>query len=288
MVAQAVKMGVPVETACEALDVSKSGYYAYLKAIPSQREQRNEQIVIRLKDLHVESRQTYGRPRLHQKLKQEGFLVGKNRVHRLMKLASISGQKRKRFRIVTTNSNHGFGISERMLRTEEPSTHATEKNQIWVSDLSYIQTGQGFVYLITFMDLFTRKIVGFRVTNSLEASEVIAVLREALAREGITGENLIIHTDRGVQYACKAFKDVLRVRGILSSMSRRGNCYDNAFAESFFATLKKELIYQRRFQTIDDVRTAVFHYIEVWYNRERLHSSLGYKAPAQFETENFA
>lgn len=222
-------------------------------------------------------------PRIRMKLRQEGHCVSKNRVARLMKTAGVRGICRKRFRMRTTDSNHNLPIADRVFQTESPQTHPTRPNEVWASDISYIATKEGYLFLATYLDLFTRKVTGFAVEEHMRTELLLQALEMGLGRSDLNDEGMVGHSDRGSQYASEIYRERLRNSGITASMSRRGNCYDNAYAESFFATLKKELIYRRDFETKTEAKKAIFEYIEVWYNRSRLHSSLGYLSPVQFE-----
>jgi transposase InsO family protein len=205
-----------------------------------------------------------------------------------MKNAEISGLIKKRYKIRTTDSNHSDPIAPRIFQTEEPATHPTRPNELWASDISYVSTLEGFLYLATYLDVFTRKVVGFSMGESLETSLILEALEMALGRQKAVGVGLISHSDRGCQYASKVYRKRLDSIQIRASMSRKGNCYDNAFAESFFATLKKELIYRKEYKNKEEAKKSIFEFIEVWYNQKRIHSSIGYKTPIQFETSQIA
>ena len=275
--------GFSVKLLCRVLELSRSGYYAWLRRPASAREIQTEILTLEVKRIHQESRGTYGVPRIKAKLNQLGFSPGKSRVSAIMKKSGIYGLKRRRFKVKTTDSNHENPIAERIFKAEEPHTHPVKKNEIWASDISYIHTDEGILYLATYLDLFTRKLVGFATDDHMRAELLMSALNMALARQDLSHGELTTHSDRGSQYASEDYRHRLKFLGITASMSRGGNCYDNAFAESFFATLKKELIYRSRFRTKAEAKKAIFEYIEVWYNRNRLHSSIGYKTPIQFE-----
>lgn len=274
---------MPVSISCIALGLSRSGFYAWLSRPQSERQQENECLIVQIQEVHKQSRGTYGLPRIHERLKQLGKKAGKNRVSRLMKKTGISGLISKRFKVKTTDSNHDLPIAPRIFQTEEPETHPKKPNEVWAGDISYIPTGEGFLYLATYVDLFTRKMVGFSMADHMKTALLTEALAMALGRQSWTPGTLLTHSDRGSQYASEDYREELKRHQIKISMSRKGNCYDNAFAESFFATLKKELIYRTSFKTREEAKKAIFEFIEVWYNRERLHSSIGYKSPVQFE-----
>lgn len=268
---------------CEVLKVSRSGYYDGLKRPLSKREKENKALVREIQSIHDDSRKTYGLPRIWAQLKNMGKTCGRNRVRRLMRKSGISGITKKRFKIKTTDSNHTHPIAPRVFKTEEVMTHPGQENQVWASDISYIPTQEGFLFLAIYLDIFTKKIVGFATALNMETELILSALEMALGRQKLTQAELVNHSDRGSQYASEIYRKKLKNLKITASMSRCGNCYDNAFAESFFATLKKELIYRNSFKTREEAKKMIFEYIEVWYNRKRIHSSIGYMTPVQFE-----
>lgn len=272
-----------VKLLCEICQVSRSGYYTWVKRPISERKKHNEILLTKIRQIHSESRGTYGLPRIKEKLKNLGLRCGKARIARLMRKANISGINRKRFKIKTTDSNHTNPIAPRVFKAEEKLTHPVKVNQVWASDISYIATDEGFLFLAMYLDLFTRKLVGWACQDHMRTELILSALAMALSRQNLIKGELINHSDRGSQYASDAYREKLENLEITASMSRKGNCYDNAFAESFFATLKKELIYKNKFGTKEEAKKAIFEYIEVWYNRKRIHSSIGYMTPVQFE-----
>ena len=237
----------------------------------------------KIRGIHRDSRGTYGLPRIREELHQLGHSCGKGRVASLMKKAGISGLLKTRFKPQTTDSDHTLPVADRIFKTEDPFTHPSRPNDGWASDISYIPTDEGFLYLATFVDLCTRKVVGFSMADHMRTDLTIEALDMALGRQGLISNSLVAHSDRGSQYASDQYRLKLNSLGIQISMSRKGNCWDNAFAESFFATLKKELVYRQKFGSKVEAKQAIFEFIEVWYNRKRLHSSIGYKTPIQFE-----
>lgn len=276
-----------VKLLCRVLGVSRSGYYAWLSRPVSERQKENQELTAKVIEIHKNSRETYGVPRITRKLREVGFNCGKNRVANVMRKAGVVGIARKRFKIRTTDSQHCYPIAKRLVQTENPETLPTKPNQCWASDITYIATDEGWIYLAVFLDLFTRKIVGFSAKDTLRAELVLDALKMALGRQQVNHQ-LVSHSDRGVQYACDEYRRELSERGITISHSRKGNCYDNAFAESFFHTLKVELIHRVRFKTKKEAASAIFEFIEVWYNRQRLHSSLDYKTPVEYEMNALA
>ena len=275
-----------VAWSCRELKISKSGYYAWIHRPVCVRKTEDERIWQKIKKHWEMSRKTYGRLRLTEKLVQGGEKIGKNRVEKIMKKNNIQGIGKKKFKPVTTTSNHDLPLAERIFQTENATVQVTKPNQFWGGDITYIPTEEGWLYLAIFLDLFTRKILGHAMRETMHAEMVISAMDMALKRQGlINGEGLVSHTDRGSQYAAEDYQAKLAANGITASMSRKGNCYDNAFVESFFRTLKVELIYTRKFKTRKEAEAAIFEFIEVWYNRQRLHSSLDYMTPEQYESK---
>ncbi len=278
------ELKIDIAISCRELHVSRSGYYSWMNRTPSKRKLENKILEEKLKEIHRNSRGTYGLPRLQISLKSAGYFCGKNRIKKVMKNTGISGFIKKKFKVKTTDSNHSNPIAPRVFKTEDAASHPTRPNQLWASDISYISTQEGFLYLATYLDVFTRKVVGFSMSDSMETALILSALEMALGRQNLQAGELLSHSDRGSQYASDLYRKRLDALNITASMSRKGNCYDNAFAETFFATLKKELIYRSEYKTKEEAKKAIFEYIEVWYNRKRIHSSIGYMTPVQFET----
>lgn len=267
---------------CQVLKVSRSGYYAWLTASPSKRAQANDQLTEEIRKIFQESMLTYGSPRITRELKDRKITVSRPRVARLMRKACIRSVVKKKFR-VTTLSDHHYRIDENKLNR---NFTVAETGKVWVSDISYIRTAQGWLYLTIIMDLADRKIVGWSLNSSLKTKDtVVPAWLMAVNNRPLTG-NLLFHSDRGVHYACDEFKALLsNYPSVETSMSRKGNCWDNAVAESFFKSLKTEWVYHQKYLTIQQAALSIFQYIETWYNTRRRHSSLGYKSPKQFEEE---
>jgi putative transposase len=265
---------------CKVLKVSRSGYYQWLQSKPSRWKLENQQIIKQIALIHKESRQTYGSPRITRVLNSRNIFISRPRVARLMQKAKIQAEVKKRF-IATTDSRHHYPTVENKLNRE---FKANGIGKIWVSDITYIHTSQGWLYLTIVMDIADRKIIGWSLSKTMSTNDTtIPAWRMAVNNRAITNK-LIFHSDRGVQYACSEFKTLLDANiNVIRSMSRKGDCWDNAAAESFFKTLKSELVYRRDFITRDQAALAIFEYIEVWYNKKRLHSSLGYRTPEEFE-----
>lgn len=263
---------------CEALLVSRSGYYAWQQRQrqPGPRARANTRLRQRLREEFVRQRQAYGSPRLARVL---GCPGQRNRIARLMRQERLFARQRSKYRVATTDSRHASPIAPNRL----PAISVQRPDQVWVTDATGVLTGQGWLYVVALLDVCTRRIVGWAMGPVLDAPLTIAALQMALAqRRPPTG--LIVHSDRGTQFASAAYRHVLAQHGLVASMSRKGNCYDNAFIESFWSSLKYELVYHHRFVTHAAARAAIFDYIEVFYNRTRLHSSLGYTSPLHFES----
>ncbi len=265
---------------CEALLVSRSGYYDWIKRrrCPGPRQLENTRLRQRICEEFMRSRQTYGSPRLAHVL---GCPGRRNRIARLMRLERLFARQRSKYRVATTNSCHGGPIAPNRVR----HLSVQQPNQVWATDATCVLTAQGWLYLVAVLDVFSRRVIGWAMSQLLDASLVITALHMALNRRRHS-HNLIVHSDRGAQFASAAYRQVLAQHSLTASMSRKGNCYDNAFIESFFSSLKYELVYHHRFSNFAQARTAVFDYIETFYNRIRLHSSLAYQAPINFESKN--
>jgi putative transposase len=276
----AEKANFPVRFMCRQLGVSASGFYASQVRPECPRASRDRELMEPIRKAHQEGRQHYGSPRVHRALVLEGIRVGRHRVARLMRAGGIRGLRKRRF-VKTTDSNHAHPIAPNVL---ERNFHVSEPNKAWVTDITYIPTGEGWLYLAVVLDLYSRRVVGWGMDDNMERGLVVRMLNMALQRRK-PAAHLTHHSDRGSQYASKEYRDILTARGITCSMSRTGDCWDNAVAESFFATLKKEFVHDERFKTRDEAKAKLFEWIEVFYNRKRLHSTLGYKSPARYEAD---
>lgn len=269
----------PVAWLCSALGVSPAGFYAWRARPASAQQQRRDALLAELRAIDAQVKGRYGSPRLHAELVARGHACALNTVARLMQEAGIAARTHRRFRPRTTDSDHGRPVADNLLaRQFEPSG----PDQAWVGDITYIPTGEGWLYLAVVEDLYARLIVGWAMDSSMTSHLAVDALEMAVARRW-PGDGLVAHTDRGSQYASEHYQRVLAGHGITCSMSERANCWDNAPAESFFATLKKELVYLEDFATRAQARTAIFEYIEMFYNRQRRHSALGYQSPVEFE-----
>ncbi len=265
---------------CRVLRVSTSGYYAWQGRPQSNQKQRRESLVNKIQKIHkIKNQDSYGSPRVHQELQNQGLFCCENTVAKVMQESGIQAKTVKKFR-VTTDSEHSHPVAENVLARE--FDRATKPNQIWVSDITYIWTLEGWMYLTCVLDLYSRKVVGWSMSSRMTKEFVMEALEMAI-RHRCPRDELLHHSDRGSQYASEAYRELLLRNGIACSMSRKGNCWDNAVMESFFATLKKELIHHERYETRSAARASIFEYIEVFYNRQRLHSTLGYQSPEHFE-----
>lgn len=264
---------------CEALLVSRSGYYDWRRrrCEPGVRQRENLALRARIREEYARSRETYGSPRLAHAL---GCPGKRNRIARLMRLDHLFARQRSKYRVRTTDSNHGGPIAPNRIR----DLAADRPDQVWVTDATCVLTGEGWCYLVAVLDVHTRRVLGWATGAHLETRLATNALQMAIGRRRPSA-GLIVHSDRGTQFASAEYRQLLARHGLLASMSRRGNCYDNAFIESFWSSLKYELVYHRKFATREEARAAVFDYIEVFYNRTRLHSSLGYLSPLNFESQ---
>ena len=269
----------PVGVMCRVLLVSRSGFYGWTRRLPSRRERRRDQLLAKIHRAHQESRELYGSPRVHRALLIDGESVSRNTVAKLMRRAKIRAKSRRRYVPRTTDSRHQKPVARNLLDRDFTAPGPDRK---WVADITYVPTGEGWLYLAAVLDVYSRRIVGWSMADHLETDLVADALRMALERRR-PQNGLLHHSDRGVQYASDDYQHLLASHGITVSMSGRGDCWDNAMMESFWATLKTELVHQQRYVTREQARASIFEYVEVFYNRQRLHSSLGYVSPETFE-----
>lgn len=267
-----------VKLMCSALQVSTSGYYAWLDRPECARAQANRRLLIRIREAHRRSRRCYGSPRIAEELRAEGLRVGENRIATLMREAQIRAKSARKWR-ATTQSSHRMPIAENTLNRE---FSVTQPNRVWAGDITYVWTAEGWLYLAVVLDLYSRAVIGWAIGDRLTTELATQALTMALWRRK-PNESLLHHSDRGVQYAAGDYQGLLAQHDIACSMSRKGNCWDNAVVESFFHTLKVELVHHRRYLTREEARQDIFEWIEVFYNRQRRHSTLGYRSPAEFE-----
>lgn len=273
-------MEFPVAQTCQVLGLSRSGYYDWLQRKPSRRQLANEHLLPHIVQAHEQGRHAYGSPRVTQVLKGQNCPCGRHRVARLMRQAGLRGLQKRSFRPRTTDSHHDLAIAPNRLKQCPPPS---QPDRVWLADITYITTAQGWRYLAAVMDLYSRKIVGWSLADHLQSSLPMEALSRALASRR-PSPGLLHHSDRGVQYASNSYRTLLQSNQALCSMSAQGNCYDNATMESFFSTLKTELIHRQNWQA-QELKLALFDYIETFYNRRRLHSALDYHSPATFEAQ---
>ena len=265
-----------IKKMCKVLKASRSGYYAWRNRKPSTRQQGNERLLEHIWEAHRKSRRLYGSPKITLELNEQGLRCGKNRVARIMKDNGIRSEVKRRFKKKTTDSRHNYALAANLL-IERRQTEG-----VWASDVTFVPTAEGWLYVAAVMNVRSRRIIGLSMDGQLSQELTAAALRQAVRRQR-PSEGMIHHSDRGRQYASYAYQDLLRQYGMRASMSRSGNCYDNAYMESFFGTLKKELVYGERYQNRQEAKLSIFEYVEVFYNRQRRHSALGYMSAEQYE-----
>lgn len=274
--------GHSVQLCCELLNVSPSGFYDWKSRLPSKRQRENELLKSEIKEIHKESKGTYGSPRIKAALEDKGHHIGKDKVAKLMKEENIKARQKRAFVPKTTVNNPSDKKSDRLFKIEE--TEVVKPNQVWASDLTYIPTEEGFLYLVVVLDLFNRQVKGWDLSDSMEAKQTVKAFMNAVRNFPGRAKDVIFHSDQGVQNCANDLRNKLELLGFEQSMSRKGNCYDNAFVESFFHSLKNELE-EKVFKTQEQAKKAIFEYIETWYNNKRLHSSLGYMSPIEYEKQ---
>jgi transposase InsO family protein len=274
----AEKAKAPVSVLCRILEVTRSGYYAWQRREPSEQAIDDQKLALEIAAIHKASGDTYGSPRIHAELRAKGLKVSRKRVARLMRELGIKSRRKRRFK-VTTDSKHNLPVADNVL---DRRFDVDAPDVAWVTDITYVWTDEGWLYLAAILDLFSRRVVGLAMSERIDRALVLQALRDAVGRRA-PNDGLVHHSDRGSQYASGDYRNALRDLGVVCSMSRKGNCWDNAVAESFFATLKTECIYPRRFATRAEAREAIFHFVEVFYNGQRRHSTLGYVSPMEFE-----
>jgi transposase InsO family protein len=272
-----------VTTMCRVLVVSRAGYYAWRARPLCARVTADRVLTAKIREIHQQAKQRYGSPRVRQELRALGLTCGKHRTARLMRAAGLRAKSAPPFR-VTTQSAHAEPIAPNVLDRQFALEHHPRPNQTWAGDITYIPTREGWLYLAVVVDLASRRVVGWALRTTLAQELAVAALRMALTHRGAPGDGLH-HSDRGVQYASATYQRLLQEAGFTASMSRVGNCWDNAVVESFFATLTKELLVDGVFDTRAQASRELFSFIELWYNRQRRHSTLGYRTPVEFEAE---
>lgn len=272
-----------IEKMAKALDVSRSGYYAWLKRPESNRVNANRRLLEEIKKIHLEHKKVYGSPRIYKELLKRGWKCSKKRVARLMSENNIRSKIRKKFK-PTTNSKHSNPVARNILKREFA---VKSPDKVWVSDMTYISTQEGWLYLCVIIDLYSRKVVGWSMGTRLDTNLLINAFIMACFNRNYP-KKVIFHSDRGVQYTSNKFLEKLKDNKFISSMSRKGDCWDNACAESFFHTLKMEEVYHQRYESREEARRSIFEYIEIFYNRKRIHTYLGDMSPEEFETKDCA
>lgn len=267
----------PVRVMCDALSVSPSGFYAWRSRPESPRKIANRALLSDIRQVHAQHRGRYGAPRIHAELRAQGQSVSRKRVERVMRRHGIRAHAPRRYRVCTTDSKHSLPIAANLL---DRNFTAEKPDQVWLADITYIPTGEGWLYLAVILDLFTRKVVGWAMREHMRAELTMAALTMAIQRRR-PGPGLVHHSDRGSQYAAADYRKILQAAAITQSMSRKANCWDNAPMESFFGTLKTELVHHCDYPDRDAARRDLFAYIEAYYNRRRIHSAIGYVTPEQ-------
>jgi len=266
----------PISICCDVLEVGRSGYYDWLQHRPGKQEIANRRLDAKITALYTENNRRYGAPRIFRALNNNGEACSRNRVTRRLKALGLQAVGKRKFK-ATTDSNHSKPLYDNVLKRDFTTSHINEK---WCGDITYIRTSEGWMYCAVVIDLQSRAVVGWSMDKRMKKALVCNALIMALKSQGFP-KRLIMHTDRGSQYCSKRYRKMIVTYKLIGSMSRKGNCWDNAIAESFFHTLKVELIYQQVYKTRDMAKQSVFHYIETYYNRKRLHSAIGYKTPSQ-------
>lgn len=276
----AEKANYPVSLLCRVLAVSRAGYYTWAGRRVSARAQADQHLREHIREIHTRSRATYGAPRVHAALAADGVRVGRKRVARLMRSAALVGCRRGRRTVRTTVTDPAANPAANLVARDFT---ATEPDRLWVGDITYVATAEGWLYVAVLLDVFSRRVIGWAMADHLRTELALDALAMALTTRRPAGGGLVHHTDRGCQYTADRYQTVLTAHGVRCSMSRSGNCLDNAMAESFFATLKSELIDRQVWPSRRAARRAIFEWLEVFYNRQRRHSALGYHSPAAFE-----
>jgi len=276
-----MKNQIPVRFSCRYFSIAPSTYYQWAKSKELLSFKKKKQICSQIKEIFYLSKKTYGSPRVHKELISQGITISKTTVEKYMKEMGLDARLKNKFKVQTTNSNHQNPVAQRLFKTEDKLV-PDAPGKILAGDITYLRIGDKFIYLAVVLDLFNREVVGWSMGNSLETSLVLNALDAAIKKVGPDTE-AIFHSDRGSQYASEAYRKFLNNKNIKPSMSRKGNCYDNAYVESWFASLKKEWIYRNQYTTEVELRALVFEYIEIWYNRKRKHSSLGHLSPMEYK-----
>jgi transposase InsO family protein len=272
---------IPLPFLCSYFGLSRSGFYAWLNR--STKGSEKQKVCDEIRSIFEFSKQTYGSPRIHEELVDLGYSVSENTVAKYMREMGLDARLKKKFRVMTTDSNHDRPIADRVFKSEESLPQ--EPFQVLAGDITYLRLGTSFLYLAVVLDLYNREVVGWSMSQSLQSNLVVDAMKMALTKCGSDAQ-FIFHSDRGSQYASDIFRELLNGNGLTPSMSRRGNCYDNCYVESWFKSLKSEWIYRHNYSTEDELRALVFEYIETWYNTKRRHSSLDYMSPKNYKLKH--
>jgi len=281
------KPKIPVRFLCRHFGVPTSSYYRWAGSIPGVRLLRKSEVCEAIRKVFEQSKETYGSPRVYSDLRDQGIFVSENTVAKYMQEMGLDARLKKRFRVQTTDSDHSHPIAPRVFRAEEEHSLPDGPGKLLAGDITYLRLNGSFLYLSVVLDLYNREVVGWSMGRSLATTLVLRALDMAMNKVGPDAE-VIFHSDRGSQYASEAYRKFLKNKNVVPSMSRKGNCYDNAYVESWFASLKKERIYRGHYKTESELKALVFEYIEIWYNKKRKHSSLGYLSPQRYRELNLA
>jgi len=282
-----IKTKVPISFTCRHFGVSRSGYYYWKKDNQLVSLAIKSKIEVEIKKLFKNSKGTYGAPRIYQELVGQGVQVSENTVAKYMREMGLDARLKKKYRVMTTDSRHSDPIAPRLFKVEDDDVLPTTPGKVLAGDITYMKLGASHIYLAVVMDLYNREIIGWSISKSLETKVVLDALQMAMGKVGPDAE-VIFHSDRGSQYASEAYRKLLKAHHAKPSMSRKGNCYDNAYIESWFGSFKKEWLYRHVYSTEKELRQIVFEYIEVWYNKKRRHSALDYKSPIEYKLSNQA
>ena len=277
-----LKPKVPVSFSCRYFSVSRSHYYSWRKNKKLTSHRTKSEVKEKIKELFEGSKGTYGSPRIYRDLAKCDICVSENTVAKYMREMGLNARLKKKYRVMTTDSNHSDPIASRIFKTEDDDALPLKSGEILAGDITYLKLGEGHIYLAVVMDLFNREIIGWSISDTLKTSIIADALAMAMIKVGPDAE-VVFHSDRGSQYASEAYRKLLKTHHAKPSMSRSGNCYDNAYVESWFASFKKEWLYRHDYSAEEELRQIVFEYIEVWYNKKRSHSSLDYKSPVEYK-----
>jgi transposase InsO family protein len=279
------KKSIPYWFLFRHFGVSETNFYHWKQRLEASHFVKKKEVLNLITRIFKDSKETYGSPRIYQELKSQGFSISKNTVAKYMKELGLDARLKKKYRIQTTDSNHKHPIASRLFKVEEEGCLPKAPGKLLAGDITYLRLGLSHVYLCVVLDLFNREVVGWAISKNLETNLVLRAMESAMHIVGPDAE-IVFHSDRGSQYASRAYRNFLKNKNIKPSMSRSGNCYDNAYVESWFSSLKKEWIYRNTYNTLDQLKALIFEYIEIWYNKKRRHSSLGFLSPLEYKQFN--